>query len=101
MTEDPITKGTQAEVLRALERRYLQIKKGEPIMSNVKPEPNQEQIDAESAAMLGATFCFRHGIPLKDYYDGFDCPECEADKVLDINYPVITHEADYCDLIGE
>ncbi len=83
MNEDPITCGTQAEAMRALDRYHERQRKG--------PEPNQKEIDAESAAMLRATFCFKHGIPLKDYHDGFDCPECEADKVLDINYPVSPH----------
>jgi hypothetical protein len=83
MTEDPITYGTEAEVIRALDRRHEQLR---------HPEPNQKEIDAESADLLRATFCFKHGIPLKKYVDGFDCPECEADDVLDINYPVSPHK---------
>ena len=79
MTEESITPGTQAEAIRALDRYHERQRKG--------PEPKQKEIDAESAAMLRTTFCFKHGIPLKKYVDGYDCPDCEADAVLDINYP--------------
>ena len=81
MKEDPITYGTEGEMIRTLDRRHDQLRRG--------PEPNQKEIDAEATDLLRTTFCFKHGIPLKKYVDGYDCPECEADKVL--NYPVSPH----------
>ena len=81
MKEESITRGTQAEAIRALDRYHERQRKG--------PEPKQKQIDAESADLLRTTFCFKHGEPLKKYADNiWSCPECEADAVLDINYPV-------------
>ena len=57
-------------------------------MKPITSEPNQKEIDTEAAELLRDTFCFKHGVPLKKYVDGYDCPECEADAVLDVNYPV-------------
>lgn len=81
MTEDPITHGTEGEALYSLEQRLKQLKKG---------GGGQDR------------WCYKHQCSEIKYIDGvWACPDCEADAVLDINYPVTTHEADYLNLIDE
>ena len=65
MTEESITRGTQAEAIRALDMHYELIKKG-------GGGPDR--------------WCYEHNRGQRRYIDNvWACPDCEADKVLDIS----------------